>query len=419
MSSNAANINQLTNIIKPRNKNLGLNLNADQSSIAAPSNLKSEIVIIPSTSQPNWGSYFIIDVKERNCIISDIIIQFNISQVTGTTSPPTNYPQFVPATYFLNKVELVINNVTIDTLYPLQLWISQQFLNDDEDRVLINNMQGNYASVTQRYALSNATASNYFIKLRSFFNETNLPILSDAHQLQIRCYTDSYVNVVEKSTGTGTPTGGTINFVNAIAKITKLPSEIAQNRLALMGKSPEHNIFHNVRYSPFNVNSGVSSSTIVLTPFVGNIVSLFFVVRPTASLTGDNCFKFTKIKDFAILDSSSANCVGGQALVSPLCLQYLNNYYSKSSYTSETDIGSNLKGDAVDNKANVYCWSFSANPVQALEKGLLLGNRRFMGNEQLQISFTGSLAAAVQVDVFAYCQSAIEQGSSFVKVYAL
>jgi hypothetical protein len=78
MSSNAGNINQLTNIIKPRNKNLGLNLNADQSSIAAPSNLKSEIVILPSTSQPNWGSYFIIDVKERNCIISDIIIQFNI-----------------------------------------------------------------------------------------------------------------------------------------------------------------------------------------------------------------------------------------------------------------------------------------------------------------------------------------------------
>ena len=73
LSSNASNINQLTNIIKPRNKNLGLNLNADQSSIAAPSNLKSEIVIIPSTSQPNWGSYFIFDVKERNCIISDLV----------------------------------------------------------------------------------------------------------------------------------------------------------------------------------------------------------------------------------------------------------------------------------------------------------------------------------------------------------
>jgi hypothetical protein len=98
---------------------------------------------------------------------------------------------------------------------------------------------------------------------------------------------------------------------------------------------------------------------------------------------------------------------------------YLNNFYSKSSYTSEIDIGANLAGTVVDKNANVYCWSFSSNPVMALEKGLLLGHRRFVGNEQLQISFTGSLAAAVQVDVFAYCQSAIEQGAGFVKVYAL
>ena len=419
MSSNASNINSLTNIIKPRNKRLGLNLNDDQSSVAAPSNLKSEIVIIPSTSTPNWGSYFIFDIKERNVLISDLIINFNIAQVTGTTSPPTNYPQFVPATFFLSKVEIVINNVTIDTLYPLQLFITNQFNNYDEDRILINNMQGNYASVSQRYALSNATSSNYYIKLRSFFNETHLPILSDSHQVQIRCYTDSYQNVVEKSTGTGNATGGAINFANVICKITKLPAEIAQARLNSMIKSPEHSIFHNVRYSPFNVNTGVSNSTIVLTPFVGNIVSLFFVVRPTASLTGDNCFKFTKIKDFALLDSTSANCVGGQVLVSQLALQYLNNFYSKSSYTSETDIGSNLAGALVDNKANVYCWSFSSNPVMALEKGLLLGHRKFLGNEQLQLNFTGALAAAVQVDVFAYCQSAIEQAAGYVKVYAL
>ena len=185
MSSNASNINSLTNIIKPRNKRLGLNLNDDQSSVAAPSNLKSEIVIIPSTSTPNWGSYFIFDIKERNVLISDLIINFNIAQVTGTTSPPTNYPQFVPATFFLSKVEIVINNVTIDTLYPLQLFITNQFNNYDEDRILINNMQGNYASIKQRDTLSNATSSNYYIKLRSFFKETHLPILSDSHQVQI------------------------------------------------------------------------------------------------------------------------------------------------------------------------------------------------------------------------------------------
>jgi hypothetical protein len=417
MSSNASNINHITNIIKPRNKNLGLNLNADQSSITTPSNLKSEIILIPSTSAPNWGSYFIFDVKERNSIISDIVINFNIGTIGGVTGAPTSYPHFVPATFFLTKVELVVNNVTLDTLYPVQLFTAQQFFENDEDRVLINNMQGSYASIAQRNTLSTAT-SNYYIKLRSFYNECNLPILSDAHNLQIRCYTDSLSNVVEKSTGTGTATA-TINNANVIVKLTKLPSEIAQARLNAMIKSPEHNIFHDVRYPPFAISSGSASSTIVLTPFVGNVVALFFVVRDTSSLTGDNCYKFTKIKDFAILDSSSSNAVGGQAIASALALQYLNNFYSKSSYSSETDIGCNIAGTVVDNKANVYCWSFSSNPVLALEKGLMLGRKKFLGNEQLQISFTASLSAAVQVDVFAYCQSTVEQGAGFVKVYAL
>jgi hypothetical protein len=278
-------------------------------------------------------------------------------------------------------------------------------------------MQGNYASIAQRYNISSAT-SNYYIKLRSFYNETNMPILSDGHNLQIRCYTESLANLVEKSTGTGTATA-TLNNANVICKITKLPAEIAQARLTAMNKSPEHHIFHNTRYSPFAISSGVSNATIVLTPFVGNVIALFFVVRTTSSLTGDNCYQFTKIKDFAILDSSSANCVGGQNIPSALALQYLNNFYSKSSYTAEIDIGSNLKGDAVDNKANVYCWSFSSNMVRALESGLMLGHRKFQGSEQLQITFTGSLAANVQVDVFAYCQSCIEQGPNFVKLYAL
>ena len=418
MSSNASNINVLNTVIKPRNKRLGLNLNDDQSSIAAPSNLRSEIIIIPAVSQPNWGSYFIFDVKERNCIISDLVINFNVSTITNVSSAGTNYPHFVPATYWLTKVELVINNVTIDTLYPLQQFTAQQFFNDDNDRILVNNMQGNYASIAQRYTLCGATA-NYYVKLRSFYNECHIPILSDAHNLQIRCYTDSLANLVDKSgTGTGTATA-TLNSANVICKVTKLPSEIAQARLNAMIKSPEHNIFHNIRYSPFAIGSGTSSSTIVLTPFVGNVVILFFVVRPTASLTGDNCYQFTKIKDFAILDSSSSNAVGGQVLPSALAIQYLNNFYSKSSYTSETDIGCNIAQTVTDNKANVYAWSFSSNPVMALQSGLLLGHKKFSGSEQLQLNYTGSLSAAVQVDVWAYCQSAIEQGAGFVKVYAL
>jgi hypothetical protein len=52
--STASNTSQLTNLIQPRNNSLGLNLSAKQS-VTVPANVKSEFVIIPSTSQPNFG----------------------------------------------------------------------------------------------------------------------------------------------------------------------------------------------------------------------------------------------------------------------------------------------------------------------------------------------------------------------------
>ena len=97
----------------------------------------------------------------------------------------------------------------------------------------------------------------------------------------------------------------------------------------------------------------------------------------------------------------------------------MNLFYSRSSYTSENATGSNLAGTVINNGSNVYAWAFSSNICEALSHGLLLGHRKFLGNEQLQITFTSSLASAVQVDVFAYCQSVFEQGSSYVKAMAL
>ena len=416
MSSNITSLAHLTNVVQARDKKLGLNLSAKQA-VAVPNNLRSEYIIIPSVSLAQFGSYFIFDVKERNTIVSDIIIGFNVNAISGLSGTNAGFPHFVPATFWIQKCELVMNNVTIDTLYPIQEFISQQFLFSDEDRVLINNMQGSYASTTQRNSLATAT-SNYYIKLRSLFNECHLPLLSDSHNLQIRVYMEQLSNIVMTTGLTGTATSS-INSANVILKLMKLPAEIATNRYNAMIKSPEHSIFHNVRYSPFNVNSGVSQTTLVLTPFVGNIICLFFVVRNTNALTGNGAFAFTAIKDFAILDSTSANCVGGQPIPSALALQYLNSFNCKSSYSAETSIGANLAGTVTNTNANVYCWSFSSNLSEALQHGLLLGHRKFLGNEQLQISFTGSLGANVQIDVFAYCQSTLEQGANYVKVYAL
>ena len=417
MSNNSSSTDHLSNLIQSRNTSLGLNLPSRQA-ITVPSNLKSEVVLIPATSQPNFGSYFIFDIKERNCIISDLVLNFNVSAIGGLTGSVTNYPNFSPAVFWTTKIELVVNNVTIDTLYPASNFIAQQFFNEDEDRVLINDAEGSYSSLQQRNTMATTSGQNYYVKLRTFYNECHIPILTDSHNLQIRIYMDQLANIVNQSTLTGTPTA-TINYANVIVKVLKIPSDVATNRLNLMMKKPEQNFYHNLRYSPFAIQSGVTQTTVVLTPFVGNITALFFVVRPTTGLTQNNIYQFTAISNFAILDSTSSNCVGGQPIPSNLALYYLNLFYSKSSYTSENATGSNLAGTVINNYSNVYAWAFSSNICEALSHGLLLGHRKFLGNEQLQITFTSSLASAVQVDVFAYCQSVFEQGSSYVKCMAL
>jgi hypothetical protein len=141
---------------------------------------------------------------------------------------------------------------------------------------------------------------------------------------------------------------------------------------------------------------------------------LYFVVRPTASVTGNAQLQFTPITNFALLNNSSTNIVGGQLIQSSLSLDYLNSFWSKSSYTTETALGT------TDNKANVYCWSFSSDPIRAISSGSLLGSYSFTGNEQLQLNFSsGTVTGNFTVSIFALTESSIEQGLGYVKKLSL
>ena len=130
-----------------------------------------------------------------------------------------------------------------------------------------------------------------------------------------------------------------------------------------------------------------------MTPLVGLVAYLFFTVRTATALTGNSAFNYTAISNFAILDNTSTNITGGQAIPSALALTMLNKEWIESTYTGETAAG------LVNNGANVYFYAFSADPSSAARSGASYGAHRFMGNEQLQITFTGSLAANVQIDV--------------------
>ena len=107
MSHNSSSTAHLGNVIQPRNNSLGLNLPQRQA-FTVPANLKSEVVILPSTSAPAFGSYFIFDVKERNCIISDITLQFNVGNITGLSGTATSYPHFSPGTLLHLRLKLLL-----------------------------------------------------------------------------------------------------------------------------------------------------------------------------------------------------------------------------------------------------------------------------------------------------------------------
>jgi hypothetical protein len=212
---------------------------------------------------------------------------------------------------------------------------------------------------------------------------------------------DTLANNAVANGSTGSPIS-TLNSCYAICKLSRMPSHHSLSLKQSIVSRPHHYKFTELRYGTFNVASGVSSTSIVLTLITGNIHYLIFTVRPTASLTGDSAFSYTAITNFAILDGTSTNIVGGQSIPSTLALTMFNKHNIKSSYTSETN-------------ANVYMWSFSASPVDTQQDGVELSTFKFNGNEQLQIQFTGSLAASVQVDVYAFVHTAIEYSASGVR----
>jgi hypothetical protein len=407
---------QLISLTSARTKVGNMSLTADQAT-TVPGGLKTEVCIIPSTSAPGYGSYFVIDIKEKNILLHNIVLQFNINQITGLTGSVANFPHFNPMFYAFTRIEIVMNGTVLDTIYGNQQFIMNQLFWSDQDRAYINAAAGHYASQAQRNALA-TSASNYYVNLKTLFDQNSVPILTTAHEIQLRVYTDSIANIVNQSTLTGTPVAN-INFCNAICRVTRLPTTVVSQQLALMSKLPFSHIFHDLRYATFTLASGVTSSTVVLTPVVGRVAALIFVARPTASLTGNNAFSYTAISNFAVLNSSSSNIVGGQAINSALALEILGMYNVRSSYLCETSVGANTVGTVQNNNANVYIWSFSSDLIGAVSNGQCLNSYQFQGNEQLQIQWASTLAASMQMDVYALTEAVLTQGVSGIVKSAL
>ena len=380
----------------------GFNLPASQS-VALPSGLKHETLIIPSSSNPAWGSMFNIDIREKNVILNNVTLQMALSAISAGTG------YYNPAWFWVPRMEVCQNNVILDTLYGNQQFLLNQMLFDDQDRLSTNNAAGNYASVTQRTGMVSTTSGNvFYINLQAYFDQIKVHLLTDAHAIQLRVYVANFADCYTALTGAGT---STITSCNAICKVTRLDGPSAAVRLNEMRLAPYHSVFHELHYLPVTVLTGITTTNIVLSSLVGRVAAIVFTVRPT--ITGSGAYTYTQLSSFALLDGASTNLVGGQAIPAALAANILNRDWCKSSYNSETSFGS------TNNSANFYMWSFSADPVGALLGGQALTSRRMTGQENLQITFPTATTAQNTVDIYAFTESVIEQGVMDIRKISL
>ena len=253
----------------------GLNLPTHQVTSFGSDEIRHETIIIPSTSQVSFGSYSVFDFKEKGLLLHDVALNFNVSAISGLTGSVANYPNFVPNFFWFTRIEIVINNNVIDTIYPSQQFIHNQLFCSDEKRRLINNAAGAYDSLSQRNAMAIVT-SNYYVDLWTLFQQTNLPLLWSKDDVQIRVYMDTLPNIVNQSSLTGTPVA-TLNYANLVMKVSRLPHDLLYMRQNQIVQNVEQTKFHELRYGTFTVQSGVTSTTLVLTPLVGLVA--FYILQ--------------------------------------------------------------------------------------------------------------------------------------------
>ena len=387
--------------------NNGLNIPASQ--YTNLEKMRHETIITPSTSNPSWGGYFIIDLKEKNCMIHNLTLRFSASAITGLTAGSAHY---TPAWFWFNRIELTMNNNVIDTIYGNSQFLLHQLFNFDEKRKFLNVCAGDYASVAQRTALA-STANDYYVPIWSFFKQTHLTAINPKDDIQLRIYMDTKSNnIVTSSDAVGVPSS-TLNACSLLTQISRLESSSVNAKFKELVRIPQHYQFSQLRYGTYNISAGSQQTSIVLSALVGPVSFLIFTLRPTNSVSGDGYFNYLPIKDFAILDSGSTNIVGGQSISSTQALCYLNRDWTRSSYSTETAISS------TNNNAYVYMYSFGISPDDTIHTGKTYNNHRFIGSEQLQLTFPTVLTSAVQLDVYAHIDSAIEYSSTYVKTVTI
>lgn len=375
-----------------------------------PQNVRHESIIVPSTSQPNWGGYFVFDFREKSCIIHDLAIQFQVGQIVPQTGDASPVPRYTSCHQWYNRIELVLNNNVIDTIYPVQQFLLHNLFLKDEKRRIVNTGAGMYNNVTSRYTMSQQSTNLWHLPLWTFFKNGHLPMLYPKDDLQLRVYMDTFANSTVLTSGKTYATPSI--SANLIVDLTRLGQEVNLYKLQELNKRAHHYKFNELRYASISV-SNISTSaptSIILNAITGRVSFLMFVVRPSSTgLTNDNELLFARIKDFSILDSTSTNISGGQVVTHEMYQSLLAYKWVESTFLTEI---------AFDGASNMsaYLYCFGAEPGETAETGATFNSHLFQGNEQLIINWrSDTVSQGYQIDVFAHVEGCIESTPSYVR----
>lgn len=386
-----------------------LNLTESQLSSVYEDNLH-QLVTFQSVAPATFGSPVSYKISDKNIALNDTSIQLVTSPVTGITGG--SGVRLTSGHGLYSRAEFKINGVIRDTSYGPANHILTQLMNDNADRLIMNNACGNYASTTQRAAMATATTP-YIIPLNSLFNVSSFPLLTSSHEIEIVVYLLPLSDIVILNGGTGTPVCSIIS-TNLLCKTTRMPQWLAESRLANMKETPEDTIFHSVRTTQFTAQTGATNAIINLNVLSGaSVAFLMFVVRDSSKQTGDGVTTYNKITSFSLRDATNVAISGSQDITDAM-VQNLALFWSESSYQTETSTGSLTTGAVQDTGANVYGYSHSSNIISAVQRGRLLGARRYLGNESLQVYFRFPLTTTTVVDVYALTEVVLRQSDNLV-----
>ena len=370
-------------------------------------NLTHSFIQVMSTNQPSWGSIVYIDLNTPQYCVHECTLQFNLSGISNVSggSQALTLPNLVPAFKFFTNISITNNNNILDSYDWMSNYLMNQLYTSYEDIQFVNSGAGPYNSALVRYNMSN-TNTTYQVPLKSFFSQLKPEILNNNGNLRIAISMESLSNIINTGTLLGTPIV-TINSISALFKVSKYSDELANAKLQQLLRAPILKTYNTISYQPAIIPINTSTISISLSNFVSlNIQFIYFVIRPSASLTRSNAFNLTPITNFNIISSTGESLTSG-VITSAQSLYIFNRSLTLGCFTTDQN-----------GYGNVYtCFHTSDAISKITQMGGVYGSKLYSGSESLVINMPIT-TAQMNLDIYASTTSVFKQNqnSSFVKL---